>query len=298
MNSRANSVENLNTRRIARWVPLVGVLLWLTACSVVGFGYSVVPSYLGYELNRYLDLDDDQRATSKLEIDKLLEWHRKAELPEVVELLERVRTTIKTPVAPNDLAWLRGQIPLRWEPVVQRLAEPMAQVALTLRSDQLARLKARYDSKNAQVRKDYLQSNVKERHQARVKRIRERAENLYGDFSEIQTKEIESAAAAFNFDSEAWFAERLLSQQAILGTLEKIRTERPSLPQATLLVRQTLLSMGRARDPRNAKAFEESARANDQLTAKIANMATPEQRARADKKLSGWIAEFKALSVK
>ncbi len=208
-------VENFNMHCLKRCLPLVGILLCVTGCSVVGFGYSALPMYARYELHRHLDLDEEQGARVVQGLDELQSWHRAAELPVLVQTIADLRPKLARGLQTADVTQIRLSLIDRWQPIAHQLAGPSAQMALSLRKEQRDLLKLRMDQANAKTRKDFLQTDAEERIAGRIKRIRERAEFFYGDLNDAQQAQILSASKQSEFDSNAWYDERLKRQRRL-----------------------------------------------------------------------------------
>ncbi len=83
-------VENLNMRRLRSFVALLVVCLAAAGCSLSKLGYEALPTLAQWEIDRYLDLDEQQREIVARRLDGLHRWHRNAQLPEYVGFLREV----------------------------------------------------------------------------------------------------------------------------------------------------------------------------------------------------------------
>ncbi|MFK8042540.1 DUF6279 family lipoprotein, partial [Congregibacter sp.] len=97
MNTRKHGVP-LNIRQSLprwRWQLLGALLLLLTACSGTTFVYNRLDIILPWYLDRYVDLDRSQSQVFDAQLEGLLEWHRREELPRYVEFLNTIDEDLK-----------------------------------------------------------------------------------------------------------------------------------------------------------------------------------------------------------
>lgn len=268
----------------------------LTSCSMARLGYDALPTWVHWQAERYLDLDSDQRAIVGRRIDELHQWHRRSQLPKYVEFLRAVDDEMRSPVDASHVGRWRDRVGEAWELVAERLAPGVAELALTLRKEQIDRLHRRLEEGNANAREKLLPAGETARDEARLERIVDRAEFFLGDLSRSQQRELKPLVAAMPSDEEAWLAEREIRQHHLIALLEKLRREQPTRAEATRLCREYLLSMWQSRDARRRHRIERSIAASDALSAQVLSQATPKQREHLSKLLNGFANDFESLS--
>jgi hypothetical protein len=288
----------MNTR-LFRW-PLIVCLLLATllasACSVISLGYRALPSYAAWQLDRYYSFDDTQREQVRVALDNLHGWHRKSELPEYRKLLIEVRNRSKRNLQEDDMQWMRDQLELRWNVTAEKIAFPMAELALTLKPEQLVRMRRRMEDQNKENRAKYLQTDLKERNAERLKRAVERYENFFPDLTTNQEQLIKGYLDQIPPTDESWYQERIARQKTFTELLDKIRREQTNKEQSAKWLKEYMLAAGTTPDPARQAYFDKAVKVGDAMTLKLFASLSAEQRAGLAKKLDGWLAEVSGLN--
>lgn len=283
--------------RLAALLLAAGTLL-SAGCSAIKLGYETLPTWAFFQIDRYWKLDSTQSELAKARLDEFQRWHRHAELPQYVRLLSGVRDRVRTPIEAADVQRWRTDADAHWRALAQRAAAPLAEVALTLRPEQIDRMKKRVAEQNVEHRKKILPADLKERQERRIERVEERAEFFMGRLTHEQREIVRQHAGSLATDDDALYAERLARQQAMVSTIERIATTHPPREEAARQLEAVLVQLWKPRDAQRAAAQEHSATATDQLTALLANSASPAQRSRIGQRLSGWMSDFEILAAK
>src|SRR5690606_3676971 len=91
-----------------------------------------------WQVDRYLDLDDEQEALVTRRAKDVQGWHRQNLLPVYAEFLRGVEEELRTPVTVEQVAEWRQTVVRGWFPLAEQLAPAVAELALTLRPEQIA----------------------------------------------------------------------------------------------------------------------------------------------------------------
>ena len=289
-------VENLNTRRLGRWVALLAACLLAAGCSFVRLSYDNFPSLARWEIDRYLDLDAGQEAIVNRHLEELHRWHRRDQLPQYGGFLREVDDGLRTPVEPSKVRAWRERVSAAWIPVAERLAPGVAELALSLRPAQIDRMRTRLAESNDKYRKTHLPTEPGAREEARGERLVKRAVFFLGDVTEAQASELRARAVTMPASEDAWLAERQARQQRLLALLERIRREQPSRERATVLAREYLATIWESQDVQRSERLAKAVAASDALTASAVAQATPRQREHLSKLLRGYAQDTESLS--
>jgi hypothetical protein len=273
----------------------------LSGCSATRLGYDFLPGAAQWQIDGWLAMDDDQRAIVSRHLDDLHAWHRRTQLPAYVETLRQFEDELNAldPATPVDVARIarwRLRVTDVWTPLAERLAPGLAELAVTLRPEQLERLRRRLDESDAKWREKFLPERARDREQARGDRILKRAEFFLGRLDRTQERELRALAVALPPSEEAWFAERQLRNRAVLAFFETMARDRPPPREAQRRARELLVGFWIPRDPRRARQLDEAIAASDQLSALMLARATPPQRAHLLRTVRGYGQDFVALS--
>lgn len=295
------SLRNLSTQRLRGWLILVAVSVAASGCTMAKLGYDMVPTWSHWQLDRYFALDDEQRVIVGRSIDALHRWHRTEQLPGYVAFLKRVDEQMQAPrpagEAPDAalIARWRVQVTDAWNPVAERLAPAMAELAVTLRPEQIDRLQKRLDESNVEYREKTLPDSPQARERARAERVLKRAAFFLGSLDAAQERELRTLAARLPASEETWLAERLRRQRSLIALLRKLSRDKPALAEGTRLARDYLLTMWTPQEGRRA-SIEESTAASDALSARMLAGATARQQAYFIKTVRTYATDFQSLS--
>lgn len=285
-----------------KWSRIIGaslLALALTGCAVVQLAYNQAPGWTSWWINSYADLDGEQAPRTREAIDAWFRWHRGTQLPEYAGMLARMQA--------QAMDNTTGAALCRWEPELRQRAEaaltqavvPVAELAVTLRPQQLRHIEKRYERNNKEFREEYLQPDPAERQEELQERTVERLEKLYGRLDTAQRERVAKALAASPYDAELWQQERLARQRDTLQTLRTLTADGRTLPAAAAQAEVKAL-MGRwLRSPRPAYAAYQRKLLdyNCGWMAELHNTTSAEQRRHARDKLRGWESDARALAA-
>jgi hypothetical protein len=293
--------RDFTTRGPWRGALLVACALLFSGCTMARLGYDLLPAWSSWQLDRYLGLDEDQRALVSRRVDEIHRWHRRGQLPGYAEFLGEVEAQLRvaTPGASEPVAvgrW-RLRVTEAWAPLAERLAPAMAELALTLRPDQIERLRRRLAEADEEYREKFLPEKPAERIAARADRVVKRAEFFLGRLEGNQERELRQMAAAMPPTEELWYAERQRRNQALLGLLTRLSRERPPAAEATRQVREALLVFWTPADPGRRQRLDEAVALSDQLSTQLLARASAAQRAHLLKTLRGYAQDFVRLAA-
>ena len=280
------------------WAPLVATAIATTGCSMARLGYDALPTWAHWQVERYFDLDEQQRDIVGRHLDELHRWHRRSQLPEYGAFLREVDDRLRTPVDAESFGPWRDRVGEAWEALAERLAPGVAELGLTLREEQIRRLRERFADANEKLRGEMLPAKGKTREEARAERLVKRAEFFLGRLTSAQAREISVLAAGLPPTEEAWLAEREARQRGFIRLLEQLRREQPPKAEARRLAREYLVGMWTPHEVRRGNRIERSIEAGDQFAAQVLEIATPKQRAHLSKLIAGFAADFEALSAR
>ncbi len=289
-------VENLNMRRLRSFVALLVVCLAAAGCSLSKLGYEALPTLAQWEIDRYLDLDEQQREIVARRLDGLHRWHRNAQLPEYVGFLREVDDRVRTPVDAAQVGRWRDRVGEAWAALAERLAPGVVELAVTLRPEQIERMRKRMAASNEKFRESHMAKDPAERETARGDRVVKRAEFFLGKLSPDQARHLRAMAAAMPPTEDAWLAEREARQKRLVDLMVRIRRDAIAAEAANQMVREHLLGFWESRDAQRRQRLERAMGASDAMTAEMVAQANTRQREHLSKLLRGYASDFEALS--
>jgi hypothetical protein len=280
-------------------VLFLALLLALTAgCSTIRFSYNHGDTLLYWWLNAYLDLDSDQADWVKKDIDNLLQWHRKTQLRDYAGLLTNWQRQLAGNPTQDDLIADYRDIKARTELLAFKALPEMADLARSVKPDQIARMEKKFRSNNDDFRKKFMSGDIDKQHKVRFKKAMEQLELWFGRFSSEQEAVLHKASDARPLDNEVWLQERMLRQQKIIALLKRVQQEKLNKEQTMAAIHSLLRDFfDRMEAPERKAFFEAYVDSTSRFILTAIRIATPAQKAHAQKRMQGWIDDFNALAT-
>jgi hypothetical protein len=286
--------------RLRGRLQIIGVLILaalLGACSAVRLAYNNLPTVSYWWLDGYVDFDGAQSLRAREELDTLLAWHRREELPQVLALLRRAQTLAPNDITPAQACEFADAIRDRLLATAVRAEAPVAELAVTLSPAQLEHLQAKYAKVNAEYRKEWGSLEAAALQAKRYERFFERHEDFYGALHTEQRAMLRRMATESVFDAKRTDAERRARQAEIVSMLRRFQSERTSPAQAQAAIHALVR---RIADPPPGSWREHQAALQDEGCRNLAtlhNTTTPAQRSRAAERLGRYARDVEALSA-
>jgi hypothetical protein len=283
--------------------PLLALLLpvllaaGLAGCSAARLGYSNGETLSYFWLNNYVDFRSEQKSGVREDIDGMFAWHRQTQLPYYVAFLSRAQKRANAPVTEAELKADYDELKGHLAKLATHALPQLADLALSLRPEQIAHLERKFASNNETYRKEFLRGDVEERQQKRFKRTLNQAEYWLGRLSNEQERRLRTGSNARPIETEILMADRVKWQSTLIALLRKIQAEKPG-KDATIALLQTFITgaMAHFGQPEMKAVFDARNAATIHLVADTVNHATPEQKAHFLKTTQEWIDDFNALS--
>lgn len=282
--------------RSLRTLLLVALALTLAACSLVRVGYNFADTYVLYSLDDYLELSDEQEALVRRQINSLLDWHRSTQLRDYAALVETARTRLEGPVTADDVAAFNLELNTKLLALGDQLAPGFAQLALSLKPEQIDHLEKRFEESASKARQATVEANGREYVDQRVQRITRRAEYWFGPLNRAQLDAVRSSFVSRPAGDEWWIGERSRRLRDLVALLRRIQAEQPSEAVAARWIRAYFAQLALPPEPERRAQIDAYRRSNAEMIAELINRATPEQRAILDRKLAEFAQDFVVLA--
>jgi hypothetical protein len=285
-------------RRTLYGLLLIVLMSVLAACSSLRLAYNNGDTLLYWWLNGYVDLNSDQKGWVKEDIDKLIHWHRQTQLQDYIQILQTAQRQLSAGPSQADLQNDYDEIKKRTESLLLKATPELAELARSLQPEQIATLERKFAANNAEFRKKNMRGDKEAQQRYRFKKSMEQFELWFGNFSDEQEAQIRKASDARPLDNEIWLDERTRRQNSILALVRRVQSEKLS-KEATQAEIQKLIKDGfRRLDNSERKAFFDAAEeANIKLVLTVIHLSTPVQKAHAQKRMQGWIDDFRSLAA-
>jgi hypothetical protein len=282
----------------ARMLFLVALMALLAACSTIRFTYNHGDTLLYWWLNAYLDLDSDQSDWVKKDIDKLFQWHRTTQLRDYAGLLNKMQRQLGDGnVTQDELLSDYRDIKTRTELLAFKALPELADLAMSVKPDQIAQMEQKFAKNNDKFRKEFMSGSIDDQKKARFKKAMDQLELWFGSFSRDQEAQLRRASDARPLDNDVFLQERQLRQKKIVALLRRVHDQKLNKEQAMSAIHDMLRDFFDRTEAPERKAFYDAYvnnTANFILTA--IKLTTPQQKQHAQQRMQGWINDFNALA--
>jgi hypothetical protein len=276
---------------------LVALIALSAGCSTIRFTYNHGDTLLYWWLNAYLDLDSDQSSWVKEDIDRLFQWHRQTQLRDYAGLLTNMQRQLAGNPTQADLLSDYRDIKARTELLAFKALPQLADLARSVKPDQIAQMEKKFAKNNDKFRRDFMSGDVDHQKKVRFDKAMDQFELWFGGFSSDQKAALRRASDARPLDNEIWLQERKMRQQKIIALLKRVQRDRLSREQTMAAIHDLLRDFfDRFDAPDRKQFFDAYIDSTSKFILTAIKLTTPEQKAHAQKRMQGWIDDFNVLA--
>lgn len=282
----------------AQW--LYAVLLALTVgmlagCSTVRIGYNQADVILAWRADDYFNFDPQQKQEFSRRIIRLLDWHRRDQLPDYAAFLTEIRLRAQRHPTRDDAAWIVEGVKARFRTIINRGANDAADMLALLKSENIHALQLQFEKDNRKFVREYrLEGSMDQRKRARLERTLKQIKNWTGSLTHEQEEQIAALNNAIPSIDHLRHQDRQRRQREFLAIL-RLRDNKPEfLP----LLHNWLLHWERGRSPEYVKQLDDVFNRRVALFLEVERMLTPPQREHMLHKLQDYIDDMKALAAR
>ena len=279
---------------------IIGVLFLgavLSGCSAVRLAYNNLPEFTFWWMDGYVDFNGAQTPRVKDQLNALLAWHRKNELPRLVALLQKAEAMAPNDVTPEQVCALFDEGRARLLAVAEQAAVPGAELAMSLGDAQSQNIERKYAKNNADYASDWLEKSADKVHEKRYEQFLERNEDFYGTLDARQRALMRRLTDQSAFDPQRVDAERRQRQRESLAMLRKLSSGAVSADDA----RQTLVAYARRISeppPGPWRDYQQQLlKEGCSYVAQQHNASRPAQREQAVKRLQAYAQDLRVLAA-
>lgn len=194
----------------------------LAGCSTLKLAYNNLPEFGYWWLDSYLDFESNQTPRVRNELDRLLAWHRREELPLWIAILQQAQAMAAQDVTPDQACELGEAIRARLLALAEYAEPAIAELALSLNPSQLGQLQRKYARQNADYRSDWLDKSPEAQQTKRYEQWLDRSEDFYGTLDPTQRRALRKMADESVFSAALFDVERRRRQELVLATLRDL----------------------------------------------------------------------------
>lgn len=291
-----NTPDTLFRRTIA--LCLIALMVLVAGCSSVRFTYNQGDTLLYWWLNSYIDLEGQQADVTKRDIGRLFAWHRQTQLRDYAALLGGFQRQLAANPSQADLLNAYREIRVRGERLASHALPESVTLALSIKPEQIVNIERKFNAKNEEYRKKFIQGSADKRKRARFKKSMEQFELWFGNFTSEQEDILRRASDARPLDQVVWLEERIWRQRRILALLRKFQQEKPNREQASAQIAAMQRDFfGRMDSPERKTFYDSNLDQTTKFILTALRIATPAQKKHAQERMQGWINDFNTLAA-
>ncbi|MEZ5703486.1 MAG: DUF6279 family lipoprotein [Burkholderiaceae bacterium] len=267
-------------------------VLVVTGCSTLKLAYHQAPHLAYFWFNDHLDLQAEQAAPFKQDLERFFQWHRTEELPQYVVRLQQWQAMARQDITAEQACTQFDAIRQAYLRGAERALAPLTQLALTLQAPQFKALASKHQRSNEKFEEEWLSGSDADKLERRVDKAVDRYEDLYGGLSKPQRTLLTELTQRSDLDPKRWQAERQRRHEDLMASLRQAQA-RPD--QAHHLLQDWHARV--MQSPVAAYATYQAARIDEgcQQFALLHNTTSPAQREHAVKTLKRYESDFASL---
>lgn len=272
------------------------IVLLLSACSVVRVAYNQANHIAYWQLNRAFDFNDEQSVKVKAALRQWFLWHRQTQLPVYAQFLVRAEAEALTPVSAALVCERRAELEDWGRKAIDQAVPAMAELMMSLSPEQLKHLEKYQAKTNDDFRDDYVQDSQEDRQAAATKFVVKLAEIFYGKLDKAQRELVRQEIAAQPLNAQNVYDERLVYQREFVQLIRQLQAQQATPPQAQQALRALFRQFfDPPLEPLRTQRRQWIA-AGCQLTAKLHQQTTSEQKEKAAQRLRDWEKDLRILA--
>lgn len=280
---------------VIRYAAIGGAVL-LAGCNSIQLGYNYAPALLQYQMDSYLDLNEEQETLLSQELKQFQAWHRAGELPIYAQTLRQWAKKLEQPYTftTDELLAKHAELEGMLLKAGEQSAFHLAPLVLTLSQAQRDRLRAEFEQSNEEYAEEFL-ADGEQAAQDRLERFQERYEEWLGPLTKAQDTRLRQWLSEQPSRAAQWGEQRIVRQQALLKLLADARTHL-SAEAAAQDLHNYFQSLSRYRVADVRPELGTWLRTLAEFTASMLNNMTQKQRNHLRERLLEYAADFDALS--
>lgn len=266
-------------------------MLLLAACSSTSFFYNRLDYLVSWYVDDYVDLDDSQEALFAKELDAVLVWHRREELPRYVAFLDELQVALEDGVSETEADSLFAALEAASDRLQARVLELMFNLGATLSLEQRQGFLLQLQEEQAELEEERLGRSDTQYREDAVERYEDNLEEFLGALSDAQEALIAERVLALRRLDRLWLADRA----EWIATLEPLlATETDGWIDA---VRDAVAAREARRPPEYGDGVDHNTAVSRALIREVINLRSERQHTRLSRRIREYRDEFAELAA-
>ena len=270
---------------------LIIFILFVSGCSA-SFTYNNIGWLSGFWIDDYVDLNKQQSQTVKLLIKDTRDWHRTSQLPLYKADLIHLQNILNDSPSEQALIELFNNSRGHWQTLVDKIAQPLIDVAKSLDKKQKMQFIAKIRDDINEELEEYEKQTDTERSEERLEKQTETYKEWLGKLSQQQLTLISNANDSYEPRFVQWQKYKNTRLDALVAVFDNPTTNSAEFSQNLLRIiteREAFMS------PELMAATEKNQALYAKLLVELRHTLTPKQMKHAEDKFKDMIEEIDDL---
>lgn len=278
--------------RFGRVCALIFCCTLFSGCSSK-MAYNFLDWYLMWKVERYAQLDGEQKEKAEAAFDDFHEWHRTTQLPRYVEYMRGLKQRLAEPVTADSLHAETDEIQLMMDDALAYLMPTAVNIISSFTDEQAQQMQEKLAKDRKDYSKKYLSGDMDKVVEARKNELKDKIGPFFGRFTDQQQTWVESWAR----DMEYYEPLMLTQQEDWARTLEQVLSKRHDKEFLDASLRKLMFYRSDDWHPELEKMIDVNQALSLEMMANFVNHLAPRQREKLNKKLDKYIEVFEELAA-
>ena len=266
----------------------------VSACSLATVGYAYAPSLATWRASSYFGLDSEQRSSFKKSMERVHAWHRREELPHVLNTLSELQRMSGGTLTEADGLRVVRRVQDHYRLVVGRVIDETSSLVPLLEQAQIDTLERSLADDGAEFDETWIDAKPAKVRAARFERFLDQSEDWLGRLEPEQRRWVQGRLDDISVDYAAWRADRHRRQTEFVELMKQGAARLQPVSTAPVAdLRRWALDWDSGRSVEQRARIDRALGEYIRLWVELINGATPAQRAHLADKLAYYIASLK-----
>lgn len=201
------------------------LLFTLFGCSSTRLGYNYLDWIISWNLDDYINFNNEQDDWFEQQLDVLLMWHRKDQLPRYTQFVDQFQNDVTNTITVELLKQRTETIQNFWRDIMAQAEPDINHLLLWLDHDQRQELIVKISKKQEELENKYLGLTSEKHKQRRIKRTEKVLKRFIGKLTSGQKTGLENWSSKLIPSQRLWMENRRTWQTQLYGVLNGNESE-------------------------------------------------------------------------
>lgn len=283
--------------RLIHWLFIFLLSCLINSCGLVNTIYNNAPDVVSWWLDDYFDFTQAQKNVLNPALVHLHAWHRQNQLPGYVTMLEDLQSSVsKAQFSPAEACEKIDQIKASYSQLQLESVPIIIEIAPLLTDKQLQYFRTKLDKRAQKWKDEWLQDTPEAQLEARLEKVEDFAEKMYGNLEESQHNLLRQNLAESPIKPALTYAEILRRNEDAEQILTAIRNPSLSAMEKFQLVKDGFARLHKSPNPTYQTYANHVLKRSCEVMSSLHASTSSMQKQHAYDYLDGYIGQFSGLS--